>query len=476
MSKFILHSINSDTKEIHQIEYDNETSYLYDRTKNIQYPNEGLVKKAESNPYNYNNIAHPLSKDNTIGKTRNFKTLKISFGLKCNYSCEYCSQRFVPEADEDKDFDVSLFLEKIYSSFDFGETGENKKIEYWGGEPLIYWNKIVPIAENIRERYPKITMSIITNGSLITKEKADWIDKMGIYIGMSHDGPGQSVRGPNPFDVPKIKESILYLYGILGPKKMMSFNSMLNNRNTSRAKIQEYFIKFTGDPDVQIGEGGFIDAYDMGGYGMSLEKSQFKDFSLNAFKEIRQGLCVNFVIVRTKIVEFLKTFYFGKHSKTISQKCGMDKEDNIAIDLNGDVLTCQNVSSIATAPNQQSHKIGNIEDFDNIKLNTSTHWSHREKCSSCPVLQICQGSCMFLEGPLWEASCNNEYHEKIPYLCAVIEHLTSCIPVYIEGDLPEERKDIFGLFENGFDLNNLNIEEFYQKLECKDNLETQNAQ
>ena len=466
MANFNVYSINSETKKIHELIYDNEKSYLFDLTEGVQYPTEGLVKKAETNPSNYNYIAFPLSKDNSIKKSKNFRILKISFGLKCNYSCEYCSQRFVPETEEDNSFDIDNFLNKIYSTFDFGETGKNKKIEYWGGEPLIYWNKIVPIAENLREKYPELTMSIITNGSLMTKDKADWIDKMNISIGMSHDGPGQSVRGPDPFDVPKIKENILYLYNFLRPKQMMSFNSMLNNRNTSRAKIQEYFIDLTGDNDVQIGEGGFIDAYDMSGYGMSLEREHFKNYSLNAFKEIRQGLCINFIMVREKIVSFLKTIHNGKHSKTISQKCGMDKEYNIAVDLNGDVLTCQNVSSVATAPNGESHKIGNIDDFDNIKLTTATHWSNREKCTTCPVLQLCQGSCMFLEGPLWEASCNNAYYDNIPYLCAVIEHLTGCIPVYIDGDLPEERKDIFGLFEDGkFNETKFNVEEFFTNLE-----------
>jgi uncharacterized protein len=466
MTKFTIYSINSETKKIHELIYNNEKSYLFDLTEGIQYPTEGLVKKAETNPRNYNNVAFPISKNNPVKKSKNFQILKISFGLKCNYSCEYCSQRFVPETEEDKDFDVDNFLNKIYDAFDFGETGKGKKIEYWGGEPLIYWNKIVPIAENLKEKFPDLAMSIITNGSLMTKDKADWIDKMNICIGMSHDGPGQSVRGPNPFDVPKIKENILHLYDLLRPKRMMSFNAMLNNRNTSRAKIQEYFIDVTKDENVQIGEGDFIDAYDMSGYGMSLEKEQFKEYSLNAFKEIRQGLCVNFVQVRRKIVQFLQTIQYGKSYKTISQKCGMEKEYNITVDLNGDVLTCQNVSSVATAPNGESHKIGNIDDFDNIKLTTATHWSHREKCSTCPVLHLCQGSCMFLEGLLWEASCNNAYYDNIPFFCSVIEHMTGCIPIYIDGDLPEERKDIFGLFEDGkFSEENFNKEMFLEHIE-----------
>lgn len=461
MTIFNITAINSETKSVHKLIYNNEQSYLFDLSTGTQYPLD--KNPPESTPQK----AFKVSKNFPAKKSKDFKILKISFGLKCNYSCEYCSQRFVPETEEDKSFDIDNFLNKIYSTFDFGETGEGKKIEYWGGEPLIYWNKIVPIAESLRKRFPNLTMSIITNGSLMTKDKADWIDKMNISIGMSHDGPGQSVRGPNPFDNPKIKENILYLYSLLNPKRMMSFNSMLNNRNTSRAKIQEYFINLTEDDNVQIGEGGFIDAYDMSGYGMSLEKNQFKEYSFNSFKEIRQGLCINFVMIRKKLVDFLTTFHSNKNLENVSQKCGMDKEYNIAVDLNGDVLTCQNVSSVATAPNGESHKIGNIDDFDNIKLNTSTHWSHRKDCKNCPVLQLCQGSCMFLEGPLWEASCNNAYYDNIPYFCSIIEHMTNCIPIYIEGELPQERKDIFGLFEDGFDMNKLNIKEFYQKLESK---------
>lgn len=466
MSKFNVYAINSETKKIHNFLYDNEISYLFDVENQLQYPTDTSLKNWKDNLYNYNYVAKKVSKDSPIKKSKDFKKLKISFGMKCNYSCEYCSQRFVPEAEENNEFDVDKFLEKLLSTFNFGDAGKYKFIEYWGGEPLIYWTKIVSIAEKLREKYPNLTFSIITNGSLLTKEKSDWLVKMGFHVGMSHDGPGQPVRGPNPFDVEKIKENILYLYNTLAPLNRMSFNSMLNNRNTSRKAIQEYFINITGDEHVQIGEGGFIDAYDMSGYGMSLEQTQFKEYSFNSFKEIRQGLCVNFIGVRQKIVGFLKTLYDKHHSQTISQKCGMDKEYNIVVDLNGDVLTCQNVTSVATAPNGESHKIGNIDDFDNIKLTTATHWSHREKCASCPVLQLCQGSCMFLEGPLWDASCNNAYCDNIPYFCSVIEHMTDCVPIYIDGDLPEERKDIFGLFDDGkFSSENFDSKKFYEFLE-----------
>ncbi len=51
---------------------------------------------------------------------------------------------------------------------------------------------------------------------------------------------------------------------------------------------------------------------------------------------------------------------------------------------------------------------------------------------------------MFLQGPLWEASCENAYSDALPIFAAGIEFLTGLVPVHIEGELREDRKDIFG--------------------------------
>ena len=114
------------------------------------------------------------------------------------------------------------------------------------------------------------------------------------------------------------------------------------------------------------------------------------------------------------------------------------------MDLKGNVLTCQNVSAVATSFNGESHLIGNVADFDNIKLNTSTHWSKREECPNCPVLQICHGSCMFLHGDMWKLACANSYSDNIPYFMAAWEIMTGTIPVYIDGPQADDRKDIIG--------------------------------
>jgi uncharacterized protein len=127
----------------------------------------------------------------------------------------------------------------------------------------------------------------------------------------------------------------------------------------------------------------------------------------------------------------------------------MDREDTIAVDLQGNVLTCQNVTSVTKAPNGKSHKIGHVNQFDNIKLNTSTHWKFREECSKCPVLQVCKGSCMFLEGEYFKLSCDAAYSDHIPFFAVAFEAVTGSIPYKITAvdddyKLLEDREDLWG--------------------------------
>jgi uncharacterized protein len=368
------------------------------------------------------------------------RLLKISLGLSCNYECEYCSQRFVPRAGETNKNDIEPFL----SGLNEWVTTPPEKVEFWGGEPFVYWKTLKPLAEAIRVKYPQAVLSVITNGSLLTPEINDWLVALEFGVGISHDGPGQHVRGPDPLDEPAVRAAILDLYQRLAPLGRISFNAMLNRENSSRAAINKFFVDLTGDENVNIGEGSFVDAYDQGGVGASLKPDEHMGYRTQAFSELRSGLAKNFDLGHSKIAGFLESLKMQRPSSALGQKCGMDRNDAIAVDLKGQVMTCQNVSSKGVAPNGQSHLIGTVADLASVKLNTSTHWSHRSECKTCPVLQICAGACMFLEGDLWETTCNNAYSDNIVFFAAAIEFLTGYVPVYIEGDFRQDRKDIFG--------------------------------
>lgn len=436
MAKFLIAATDPRTATVVPLTYDNMESTLTDINGNSVIRTVDVAQGASAE------IAPVTSKETPVGKTTP-RVLKISFGLSCNYACEYCSQRFVARQVETNPEDVAGFL----ISLDRWVQTPPEAIEFWGGEPLVYIKTLRPLAEALRVKYPLARFSVITNGSLLNPELNQWLDDLGFTISVSHDGPGQHVRGPDPLQDPFVKEAILDLYQRLAPQGRFSFNAMVNRSNQSRAEIQAFFTELTGDPMVMIGEGGFVDAYDAGGLSLSLRPEEFHEYRQQAYRDIRQGRVDRISNVRDRMMSFVNSLRTKRPASSLGQKCGMDKPDSIAVDLKGNVLTCQNVSAAATAPNGQGHRIGHVSQMDQVALTTSTHWSKRSECPQCPVLQICKGACMFLEGPLWDASCDNAYSDALPIFVAAIEFLTGLIPVHIDGELLLDRKDIFGFAE-----------------------------
>lgn len=425
-------------------EHDDKTRkvFIYDNEKST-LQNEDLTNVIESAPsYHKCSSFEATSIDAPVSKSNSIKTLKVSLGLSCNYECTYCSQRFVPHGDSTTQHDVPKFVESLIKNLD----SDPEKIEFWGGEPFVYWKTLKPLAENLREKYPHAEFLIITNGSLLDSEKNIWLDKLGFCVGLSHDAGGYHARGLDPMDNPEQRAAIMELIYLLAPKGRMSINAMMHKENRSRAEVQAWLQNAFGE-GVPIGEGSFVDPYDDGGLSYMFDDLYDHLIYRNqAYFDIRNGKANNFQIVHQKVQEFIDSIATQRPSSVIGQKCGMDSDKNLAVDLNGNVLTCQNVSSAALAPNGKSHKIGNIANLSGVKLNTSTHWSKRPNCISCPVLQLCKGACMFLEGNLWDKACDGAYSDNIPFFAMGIEALTGGYkPYYIEGGNREDRRDLFGL-------------------------------
>lgn len=378
-----------------------------------------------------------------VGKKGPFARVKIQLGLSCNYECSYCSQRFVERPEETNKHTIPLFLTKLKQI----ELEPNPIFELWGGEPLVYWKTLKPLVESLRTEYPTAKFMMVTNGSLLTKEICDWLVSQNFFVAISHDGPAQQHRGPDPLE--DNFENINYLIDLLLPEKQITINCMLHKHNSSRIDVIEWFnLKFP-DKEIGIGEFGLVDAYDDGGMEkLSLSRKEHFDLRRNLWTELR------FVSkVRNQAPGQNNGAYFHKPSKTTGQKCGMDRPNIITVDLLGNIITCQNVSAVEIAPNKNSHKIGTLDDVDSVRLSTATHWSQRKNCRSCVVLSFCKGSCMFLQNEEFSASCNGAFSEKITQFAIYIEQQTGFVPVKIlDETLPLERQDIWGSI---FDWDNI---------------------
>ncbi|MGJ4927456.1 radical SAM protein [Bradyrhizobium sp. HKCCYLRH3095] len=376
--------------------------------------------------------AEIVSPEHPGRKSGRVRALKIQLGLKCNYACAYCNQGAQPHERGGNVEDVHAFLRKLPDWFDGGENGDGSgvRIEFWGGEPLVYWKQLRVLGGALRSAYPRAKFNIITNGSLLDDEKIEWLDTLGFGVGISHDGPAMRYRGPDPLDDPRSRDAIRRLYDRLKPWGRIGFNCVLHKHNTSLVAIREHIAARMALPpgEIPLSTEEILLPYDEGGLGLSpMNDAEHRAYREAIFWEAVRGQSMSVATVRSKMEGFFRSIAQGRPASTLGQKCGMDRSDNIAVDLRGSVLTCQNTSAATR------HRIGSIEAFEDIRLDTAHHWSTREECGRCPVLQLCQGACLFLEDRLWRQACDNSFEHNLAVLAAALYWLTRLVLVEIEG-------------------------------------------
>ena len=446
MSSKVFNLVLQDPKGNERIlEYDPYASTIYwaDTGLNIDLPFSSNAVAGHSWEK-----AFAVSPSNTASKSRNPASIKIQLGLKCNYSCSYCNQRAQPQDGDANPKRIAWFLRKMPQWFDCGQ-GQGLTIEFWGGEPFVYWKTLKPLAEGLRDIYPKARFNIITNGSLLDQEKIDWLYDLGFSIGISHDGASyEENRGTDPLKNPEQRKWIRYAYDRFFGERRIGFNCVLTAKATSLVAVKTYLSRYLGVPpeNIPLTTEEILLPYDEGGLSLSLlDGLSVKRMTHTVFYEAIRGMSMGVGAIESKTRDFLQSLANHRPASSLGQKCGMDKEHEIAIDLNGNVMTCQNTSPLT------KHRIGHLDAFDTISLNTAHHWSTRKECQNCPVIQMCRGACLFLENELWEQACENAYHYNLGLLAASLFFSTRMVLVRIEGnDIRHKDINATDVIEPGF--------------------------
>ena len=121
-------------------------------------------------------------------------------------------------------------------------TAPPARIEFWGGEPFVYWKTLKPLAEALRARYPAAHFNIITNGSLLDLDKNAWLEKLGFSVGLSHDGPGYHARGADPLDDPEKLAAIMDLWARLKYPAHLTMKDLMEPFPMEWQRQREHFF------------------------------------------------------------------------------------------------------------------------------------------------------------------------------------------------------------------------------------------
>jgi len=310
----------------------------------------------------------------------NVSVIFIMLGDNCNLQCKYCMQHDIRNEDKVKEInkDIYLFIKEKVDAQD-GIID----IRFYGGEPLLYYDKIVEIVNNLKGT--NCTYSIITNGKLLTEEKINWLNENDIRVAISWDGNSSiKTRG---YDVVINKGDLLYKIKNLG------FNSVISALNypldfiTSAREFSKKYMEINHIPIFPN-----IDSLlDFGEINESLLNIDFDRVSNDMeilCKEFEEDYLLGDTEYKRRDAAFQLIYYIMSNmfpnDNNHRMKCRNGSEV-LNLDLTGNLYLCHNTRE----------KLGTIYDeyYDYIKNVIELDKTNLYNCKYCEIVDMCGGGC-----------------------------------------------------------------------------------
>ena len=162
-------------------------------------------------------------------------------------------------------------------------------------------------------------------------------EALDIGIGLSHDGPAQSYRGPDPLGDPEKLPQIKRWVSRRMPLDRMSFNTVLHRHNQSLKAVRQFFAEKLDLPvqSIVLATEEVMLPYDQGGFSLTLEGTDLDRYRHQMFWELVTGSGMSVGTMRDKVDEFMRAQAQSRPLNSLGQKCGMDRDDSIAVDMKG---------------------------------------------------------------------------------------------------------------------------------------------
>lgn len=327
-------------------------------------------------------------------------TIFIMLGRRCNFNCRYCMQL---NSDQHLETLPTEINEDIYDFFRNILRSQNEPLtlHFYGGEPLVYFNKIKEIVSKTY-RYKNIKYSIITNGSLITKEISKFLNKYNFSVAVSWDGK-QSIDTRRKDVFLENKDNIFrcknlgisavlshYAYPMEILEDIQEIDNLYREKTGKHlsANIDEIF-------DTDLNDRTLLDV------DYNRVQKEITELTELTLKKMTNRLELNspeefeskYFIKTTFIEHYINSIRFQiKNGINDSDICNCKNGYSVLnLDLSGDLYSCHNCDV----------KVGNIytnffKILENVRRTDNTKYFKETMCKDCKAYILCQSGCKLI--------------------------------------------------------------------------------
>ena len=400
----------------------------------------GKNKYGETQTYKYDQLNNSLLDEQTNTyyerkqkeKCKNKKgyVVRISLGKRCNAACKYCIQ--------EKELDTMKFSTDFVDKLVELTEGNIENVQFWGGEPLIYFDKIIKLYDKFNGRLrDDAKFGICTNGILF-KEKhiRDWFleHKYNFNFNFSHDGPGQILRGPDPL---KDENIVKFLRKMFDQKDdNFAVNPVMTKYNQNLLLYNDY-IKNILNINITLAESRPIIIVDESSLKCTMSDKELLDYSKRTMYQLLTGKLDNWSFVHDA---YFNVVHNLNEPYNVGGRCFVSDKYTIVIDTEGNMIPCQGFSKNSVDQYGNSMYLGNIFDIKDLKelrslkpANTIRLCEKQDKkCRYCLLANVCSDGCPYSPIKYEEINCKYSYYYMLPIFINVIYKLTNTIITKIE--------------------------------------------
>lgn len=320
--------------------------------------------------------------NDTIIESRTDKSLlyiTINPTLNCNFSCWYCYETHVKHSKISASTVQSL-SKYIKKELDTNEELKDIRIDWFGGEPLIYKDIIYSFLSDLQEMNRNFNINIVsnftTNGYLITENFLDFCREHYVKrFQITLDGNKNS------------HNQVKFLKG-----NHNTYDRILQNIKLCLKKGFEVSVRYNISQKTEITYQDII--------------SDFKDLSNNEIQNLRFSIHAvwqdsNKQEVLAKADEIVTKLREHNYQcitpyscpNTIFNPCYADRKNQFVLNYDGRIFKCT-ARNFSTSPNEGILLNDGTIQWLNKEIEKDTEYiSNNPKCLSCPILPICNRGC-----------------------------------------------------------------------------------
>lgn len=339
--------------------------------------------------------------------SQNYLELTINPTLHCNFACVYCF-----EANKPPIYMSDLVENSIIELIKNMKHSKCVHITWFGGEPLMAFDRIVSITKKIKDIGVNYTASMITNGYLLTDKVIDRLEDLNISdIQITIDGLAETHNARRPL--------------VSGAP---TFDKIIENIDKIKNRNNDYSILIRVNID-ETNASNFIDTY---------------KFLYNRYKgkiDVAPGFISNesnctaadCVFDREKKAKFLLEQYrkyglnlMGLYPSESRYECPIRNPFHLVIGPEGEIYKCWNDVG------NKEKVVGSLIDKENVNHRLLTRYYtagdalEDPQCRDCFHFPICGGGCPYTR-------IENEFGKDKTDVCDYMkEHLLDFLELHYE--------------------------------------------